>query len=78
MARCFAFFTFFHLSSTFFRSEVPFKESTKSETEAPYLDSVFTKVDDDKLSAKLYDKRDEYGLHIVNFPFLSWNIPSSL
>ena len=29
-----------------------------------------------KLSARLYDKHDEFDVHIVNFPFLSSNIPS--
>ena len=32
---------------------------------------------DDELSTKLYDKLDEFGAHIVKFPFLPWNIPSS-
>ena len=26
---------------------------------------------------KLYDKRDAFGFHIVNFPFMSSNIPSA-
>ena len=26
---------------------------------------------------KLYDKRDALGFHIVNFPFMSSNIPSA-
>ena len=26
---------------------------------------------------KLYDKRDTFGFHIVNFPFMSSNIPSA-
>ena len=29
-----------------------------------------------KLSTSLYDKRDDFYFHIVNFPFLSSNIPS--
>ena len=29
-----------------------------------------------KLSTRLYDKRDDFDFHIVNFPFLSCNIPS--
>ena len=29
-----------------------------------------------KLSTRLYDKRDDFDLHIVNFPFLSSIIPS--
>ena len=29
-----------------------------------------------KLSTRLYDKRDDFDFHIVNFPFLFSNIPS--
>ena len=29
-----------------------------------------------KLLTRLYDKRDDFDFHIVNFPFLSRNIPS--
>ena len=28
-------------------------------------------------TTKLYDKRDTFGVHIVNFPFMSSNIPSA-
>ena len=30
-----------------------------------------------RLPTELYDKRDDFDFHIVNFPFLSSNIPSS-
>ena len=30
-----------------------------------------------RLYTKLYDKRDDFDFHIVNFPFLSSHIPSS-
>ena len=42
---------------------------------ASYLDLTFTIEKDGKLAAKLYDKGDEFDSHIVNFPFLSSNIP---
>ena len=29
------------------------------------------------IKTKLYDKRDAFGFHIVNFPFMSSNIPSA-
>ena len=41
-----------------------------------YLDLTFTIEKDGRLSTKLYDKRDDFDFHIVNFPFLSSNIPS--
>ena len=43
---------------------------------ASYLDLTFTIEKDWKLSTKLYDKCDDFDFHIVNFPFLSSNIPS--
>ena len=43
---------------------------------ASYLDLTFTIEKDGKLSTKLCDKRDDFDFHIVNFPFLSSNIPS--
>ena len=30
-----------------------------------------------KLSTRFYDKRDDFDFHIVNFPLLSSNLPSS-
>ena len=30
-----------------------------------------------QLRTSLYDKRDDFNFHIINFPFLSSNIPSS-
>ena len=48
----------------------------KSANLSSYLDLTFTIEKDGKLSAKLYDKRDDFDFHIVNFPFLSSNIPS--
>ena len=34
-------------------------------------------IDNGKLSTRLYDKRDDFNFPIVNFPFLSSNIPSA-
>ena len=34
-------------------------------------------VDNGKLTTRLYDKRDDFNFPIVNFPFLSSNIPSA-
>ena len=43
---------------------------------ADYLDLAFVIDSRGKLSARLYDKRDDVDFHIVNFPILSSNIPS--
>ena len=41
-----------------------------------YLDLTFITDSGGKLSTRLYDKRDDFDFHIVNFPFLSSNILS--
>ena len=48
----------------------------KSDHLADYLDLTFIIDSGGKLSTRLYDKRDDFDFHIVNFPFLSSNIPS--
>ena len=52
------------------------EKANKSDHLANYLDYTFIIDSGGKLLAKVYDKRDDFDLHIVNFPFLSSNIPS--
>ena len=40
---------------------------------ANYLDLTFIIESNNRLYTKLYDKRDDFDFHIVNFPFLSSN-----
>ena len=42
---------------------------------ASYLDLLFTRDQNNKIATKLSDKRGAFGFHIVNFPFMSRNIP---
>ena len=53
------------------------EKANKSDHLADYLDVTFIIDGGGKLSTRLYDKRDDFDFHIVNFPFLSSNIPSS-
>ena len=46
-------------------------------TSASYLDLLLSIDADKNLHTKLYDKRDDFDFHIVNYPFLDSNIPSS-
>ena len=41
-----------------------------------YLDLTFVIDSGGKLSTRLYDKCDDFDFHIVNFPYLSSNLPS--
>ena len=59
-------------------SQLTVEKASKSDHLADFLDLTFIIDSGGKLSTRLYDKRDEFGLHIVNFPFLSSNIPSGL
>ena len=52
------------------------EKANKSDHLADYLDLTFIKDSRGKLSTRLYDKHFEFDFHIVNFPFLSTNIPS--
>ena len=52
------------------------KETTETEASSSYLD-CYLYIDNGKLTTRLYDKRDDFNFPIVNFPFLSSNIPSA-
>ena len=58
-------------------NELEIKDTTDTEKSASYLD-LFLYIDNGgRLNSKLYDKRDDFDFPIVNFPFLSSNIPAS-
>ena len=57
--------------------ELTISETTKSTSIASYLDLLFIRDKSNNITTKLYDKRDAFGFHIVNFPFMSSNIPSA-
>ena len=57
-------------------SQLMVEKANKSDHLADYLDLTFIIDSGGKLSTRLYDKRDDFDFHIVNFPFLSSNIPS--
>ena len=57
--------------------ELTISETTESTSVASYLDLLFIRDNSNNITTKLYDKRDTFGFHIVNFPFMSSNIPSA-
>ena len=57
-------------------SQLKIEKTNYSDNLSNYLDLTFTIERNGKLSTKLYDKCDDFNFHIVNFPFLSSNIPS--
>ena len=44
---------------------------------AAYLDLQFETDNEGLLRKKLYDKRDDFNLPILNFPFICSNIPAA-
>ena len=58
-------------------SQLTVEKANTSEDLANYLDLTFIIGRNNRLYTKLYDKRDDFDFHIVNFPFLLSNIPSS-
>ena len=63
--------------SDIYPKELTISETTESTSVASYLDLLFIRDKSNNITTKLYDKRDAFGFHIVNFPFTSSNIPSA-
>ena len=63
--------------SDIYPKEFSISETTESTSVASYLDLLFTRDKNNSITTKLYDKCDAFGFHIVNFSFISSNIPSA-
>ena len=63
--------------SDIYPKELTISETTESTSIASYLDLLFIRDKSNNITTKLYDKRDAFGFHIVNFPFMSSNVPSA-
>ena len=63
--------------SDIYPKELTISETTESTSVASYLDLLFIRDNSNNITTKLYDKRDTFGFHIVNFPFMSSSIPSA-
>ena len=66
---------FWEYVKNIYLSQLNVERTNQSDNLSRYLDLTFTTEKDGKLSIKLYDKHDDFDFHIVNFPFLSSNIP---
>jgi hypothetical protein len=65
---------FLHL---IYPSQLEIKDTTDTVKSASYLDLHLEIDTRGRLNTKLYDKRDDFDFPIVNFPFLSGNIPEA-
>ena len=63
--------------SDIYPKELTISKTTESTSIAFYLDLVFIRDKSNNITTKLHDKRDAFGFHTVNFPFMSSNIPSA-
>ena len=63
--------------SDIYPKELTISETTESASVASYFDLHLIRDKNNNITTKLYDKRDAFGFHIVNFPFKSRNIPSA-
>ena len=63
--------------SDIYPKEPPISETTEPTSIASYLDLLFTRDRSNNITTKLYDKRDEFGFHVLNFPVMSSNVPSA-
>ena len=68
---------FKEFSSDIYPKELTISETTESTSVASYLDLLFIRDNSNNITTKLYEKRDTFGFHIVNFLFMSSNIPSA-
>ena len=57
-------------------SQLTVEKSNRSDHLEDYLDLTLIIDSGGKLLTRLYDKHDDFDFHVVNFPFLSSNIPS--
>ena len=54
--------------SQIYPSEFQLNKANTSDTEAAFLD-LYLSISNDIVSAKIYDKPDDFDFEIVNFPF---------
>ena len=55
-------------------TELQLNKVNASDTESAFLD-INLSINNDNVSTKIYDKRDESDFDIVNFPFLDGDVP---
>ena len=67
---------FDNMVSHIYPSGLQINKAKTSDNEAAFLD-LHLSISNDIVSAKSYDKRDDFDFKIVNFPFLVDDVPRS-
>ena len=65
---------FENMVSQIYSSDLQLNKVNTSDTEASLLD-LHLSISNDIVSTKIYDKRDDFDLEIVNFPFSAGDVP---
>ena len=65
---------FEHMVHRIYPAELQLNKANASDTEAAFLDLNLS-INNDIVSTKMYDKRDDFNFDIVNFPFLDGDVP---
>ena len=60
--------------TSMYPSDLELKETTESDRECSFLDLLLFN-ENGELKSKGYDKRDDFDFDIVNYPYMSSNIP---
>ena len=63
--------------SDIYLKRLTISETTESTSVDSYLELLFIRDNSNNITTKLNDKRGTFDFHIVNFPFMSSNIPSA-
>ena len=67
---------FDNMVSQIYLSELQLNETNTSDTKVAFFDFHLS-ISNDKVSTKIYDKRDNFDFEIVNFPFLDGGVSRS-
>ena len=59
-----------------YSSELQINKANVSDTEASFLD-LHLSISDGFVKTKIFDKRNDFGFEILNFPFLDGEVPRS-
>ena len=65
---------FDQMGDRIYPTELQLNRANSSDTEAPFMDLNLC-ISNGIVSTKIYDKRDDFDLDIVNFPFLDGDVP---
>ena len=67
---------FVQMVGQIYPTKLQLNKANSSDTEATFMDLNLS-ITNGMVSSKIYDRRDDFNLEIVNFPFLDGDVPRS-